>query len=150
MPVNKKMKCSLGSIRNIIPQIKREPVVLDAGDQKKIKDTPNLVKREAALSADKNRWFIATLLLSVVAIIAMALAYSAGKRADTNIKVAWVKMYPNGTWDVEFQDENRAPQFFQATIDYLIRQWVERRYSQIPHSIKSKIPRCFKRVFNSF
>ena len=131
------MKFSLGSIRNIIPKIKREPVVLNADDQKKIKDTPNLVKREAALSADKNRWFIATLLLSVVAIMAMALAYSASKRADTNIKVAWVKMYPNGTWDVEFQDENRAPQFFQATIDYLIRQWVERRYSQIPYSIKN-------------
>jgi len=131
------MKFSLPSIKDFLPKIKRHPVVLDTTDQKKIKDTPKIVRREAALSTDKNRWFIATLLLSVVAIIAMALAYSASKRADTNIKVAWVKMFPNGTWDVEFQDENRAPEFFQATIDYLIRQWVERRYSQIPYSIKN-------------
>ena len=131
------MKFSLGSIKDFLPKRKRHPVVLDTTEQKKIKDTPSLVKREAALRADKNRWFIVTLLLSIVAILAMALAYSAGKRADTNIKVAWVKMFPNGTWDVEFHDEYRAPQFFQATIDYLIRQWVERRYSQIPYSNKN-------------
>lgn len=121
----------------IFPFKKKEPVVLDAGEQKKIKLAPKLIKREATLTTEKNRWFTATVLVSVVAIISMAFAYSASKRADQNIKVAWVKMYPSGTWDIEFDDENRAPEFFQSTIDYLIRQWVERRFSKIPHSIKN-------------
>ena len=121
----------------IFPRAKGAPVVLDAAEQKKIKGTPKLVKREAALTVEKTRWFILALVLSLVAFISMLSAYKANTRADNNIKVAWVKMYPNGTWDIEFDDENRAPEFFQSTIDYLIRQWVELRFSNIPHSIKN-------------
>ena len=116
---------------------RKEPVVLSEKDQAKIKATPALAKREAVLNVEKNKWFIMALCLAVIAIIAMAMAYSAAKRADSNIKIAWVKIYPSGSWDIEFHDETRSPQFFQTTIDYLLRQWVERRYSQIPHSIKT-------------
>lgn len=121
----------------MFPRAKGAPVVLDAGDQKKIKETPRLVKREATLATDKNRWFIIAVILGLVALVSVLSAFKANIRADHNIKVAWVKLHPSGTWDVEFHDENRAPEFFQSTVDYLIRQWVERRYSKIPHSIKN-------------
>jgi hypothetical protein len=122
---------------NIVLRKKREPIVLDSIEQKKIKGTPKLVKREASLTVDRNRWFIIVVILSLVAFVSIISAYKANTRADHNIKVAWVKMYPNGTWDIEFHGESRKPEFFQSTIDYLISQWVERRYSEIPHSIKN-------------
>jgi len=122
---------------NLIKKQQKEPVVLDAGEQKKIKSAPKLVKREATLTTEKNRWFIIALILSLVSLVSLWSAYKANNRADQNIKVAWVKLHPSGTWDIEFEDESRKPEFFQSTVNYLIRQFVERRYSQIPHSVKN-------------
>jgi hypothetical protein len=121
----------------LISKRKKDSIVLDSNEQKKIKPAPKLIRREAVLNVEKNRWFVIAIILSAVALMSAFSAYQANIRADQNIKVAWVKMYPSGTWDIEFHDEHRKPEFFQATIDYLISQWVERRYSQISHSIKN-------------
>lgn len=121
----------------LISKRKKDPVVLDANEQKKIKSTPKLVKREATLNVEKNRWFVLAIILSVVALISAYSAYKANTRADHNIKVAWVKIYPSGTWDIEIEDDSRKPEFFQSTVNYLIRQWVQRRYSEVPHSVKN-------------
>jgi hypothetical protein len=44
-------------------------------------------------------------------------------------------MYPNGTWDVEFHDETRQVEFFKTTIDFLIRNYIERRFREVPQAI---------------
>ncbi len=127
----------MGLVKNTSQKRNQEPVILDSAQQAKITKSPKLAKREAALSVDRNRWFIATLVLALIALVSVMSAYKANIRADNNIKLAWVKMYPNGTWDIEFHNENQETEFFKSTIDYLIRQWVQRRYSKIPYSIKN-------------
>lgn len=116
-----------------------EPTITDFKNQK---NENCQIKRESILSADRNRWFVISLVLSVITLISVASAFSANKRAQESIKVAWVKLVPDGTWEVEFHDRNRQPEFFQSTIDYLIKQWVERRYSKISHSIKTDYGFC--------
>lgn len=125
------------TIKKITQKRNQGPVVLDSSQQNKVKKKPKQAEREAVLSVDRNRWFIATLILALIALVSVMSAYKANIRADNSIKTAWVKMYPSGTWDIEFHDENQEPEFFKSTIDYLIRQWVERRYSKIPHSVKN-------------
>jgi hypothetical protein len=90
---------------------------------------------DARLVVDRNRWFLITLALTAITAFALVLAWNASKRADANIKVAWVKMYPNGTWDVEFHDETRQVEFFKTTIDFLIRNYIERRFREVPYAI---------------
>jgi hypothetical protein len=133
----------MGLVKNTSQKKNQEPVILDSSKQAKITKSPKLAKREAALSVDRNRWFIATLVLALIALVSVMSAYKANIRADNSIKTAWVKMYPSGTWDIEFHDENQEPEFFKATIDYLLRQWVERRYSKIPYSIKNDYGHVF-------
>jgi hypothetical protein len=61
----------------------------------------------------------------------------ANKRFAENVQVAWVKMSPSGTWDIEFHDESRGAEFYPATIDYMLAQFVERRFSQVRNSIET-------------
>lgn len=98
---------------------------------------PKQIGLVAKLTSDNIRYFWIILMLGLISCISILSAWSSSKRADHNIKVAWVKMYPNGTWDVEFHDESRGPEFFQSTIDYILRNWTIRRFSEIPASIKS-------------
>lgn len=111
-------------------------IVKDSSEQGTTKK-PQRLNITARLMSETIRSFAIICLLCIVSLVSICFAWSEAKRADSNIKVAWVKMYPNGTWDVEFHDENRQQEFFQATIDYIITQWVERRYQEFSHSIKT-------------
>jgi len=108
------------------PQIKPE--------QKK-KTAP--VARDALLAADRNRWFFVSVGLLALCLLLGVEVIRANVRFANNVQVAWVKMSPNGTWDIDFFDEGRGPEFFESTIDYMLSQFVERRYSKIRLSIKN-------------
>lgn len=105
----------------------------DTKDLKSLKP----VNVDAQIVVDRNRWFLITVILGVIALVAMMHAISSSKRAADNFQLAYVKMHPNGMWDVEFFDETRGVEFFPTTIDYLLRLWIQRRYSEISHSIQA-------------
>lgn len=123
--------------------VKPKKVVLNHEEQKKAKGVPGNLNREAQLSTANTRLFIVCILLGLVALYAIYAQSKASTRANNNIKAAWVKMYPNGTWDVEFHDEFRKQEFFYSTIDYIIKNWVSKRYSKIPESIDSNYGYCY-------
>ena len=95
-----------------------------------------LVKGFSRLATERNRWFVIALIMALISLVSVVFAIRAASEVQ-EVKVVWVKMYPDGTWNTEFYDQNREKEFFQSTIDYLIRQWVIRRYSEIPVSIKN-------------
>ena len=107
--------------------------VLPHSEQEKIER----VDTTARFAAQNIRFFFIIILMGLICIGAIGLAWKESNLAADNTKVIWLKMWPNGTWDMEFIDEERGSEFFQSTIDYLLRQWVERRFSEIPHSIQS-------------
>ena len=114
----------------------KESVVLDQTQQNQ-PAKPARIDAMAKLMSENIRSFLIIVLLCLLSLVSILFAWKESTRADNNIKVAWVKLMPNGTWDIEFHDEDRQPEFFQSTIDYILTQWVERRYSEIPHSIQS-------------
>ena len=95
-----------------------------------------LVKGYSRLATERNRWFVIALVMALISLVSVVFAIREGSEVQ-EVKVCWVKMYPDGTWDTEFYDKNREKEFFQSTIDYVIRQWVIRRYSEIPVSIQN-------------
>lgn len=119
------------------PGEKDEAIVCGSADQPQKTRTPRALTREGLLASERNRWFLVTLLLCLITTVSLFSAYRSNVAAQHNVKVAWVKMAPNGTWDIDFFDSRRGPAFFQTTIDYLLRQFVERRYQEIPHSINA-------------
>lgn len=53
-------------------------------------------------------------------------------RAETNTELMYIKMYPNGTWDVEYRKSGTEADFFPLTIDKLIQDYVIARYNVTP------------------
>lgn len=113
-----------------------EGTVLPDEIQNKIKSKKPL-ETDAQLAVDRNKWFIAFVLALLFAFYQAYIANVANKRFANNVQVAWVKLSPNGTWDVTYPDEGQRPEFFKATINSLLRQFVERRYSKLKNSIKA-------------
>ena len=109
--------------------------VLNDDLQRKIK-AKGPIARDATLAVDRNRWFIVSIILALLAFYSMYSAHEANQRYENDVRVQWVKMYPNGTWDVEFYDAGEEKTFFPATIDALISQFIERRYSKNKYTIQ--------------
>jgi hypothetical protein len=105
-------------------------------ESKQTKKYPERLNVVAKLASGNIHSFYIIILMGLISLTSIIFAMQESKQAANNIKVAWVKMYPNGTWDVEFYDEGRGPDFFQSTVDYILRQWVERRYSRLSRSVK--------------
>ncbi|WP_395398716.1 VirB8/TrbF family protein (plasmid) [Pseudoduganella sp. UC29_106] len=87
------------------------------------------------IRADRNRWFI-------VAVAAIAMAafcangwHVADKRFAENVRVAYVKLSPNGTTAVEIADDEKPVNFFEANLEARLAEYVERRYSKRKESI---------------
>lgn len=86
--------------------------------------------------AETNWWRLATLLMGGVAII-MGIGWNkADTRYANSVRVAWVKVQPNGASQVEYFDDGQSPaRFFQAQINAAFMNYLEHRYRVQPESI---------------
>lgn len=82
----------------------------------------------ASVTVDRARWFLAFLMLGGVTLFSALGWYVADARYAENVRVAWVKLDPSGAYTVEFADQVRPVEFFQATLESKISEFVERRY----------------------
>lgn len=76
------------------------------------------------------------LLLVILVVVVLLQGYwinLANKRAETNTELMFMKMYPNGTWDVEYRKSGNESDFFPLTIDKLLQDYVEARYAVEPN-----------------
>ncbi len=104
-----------------------------AKDVRRAKD----VLRSAELSADRNRWFVICLALVAVIIVLTFKLASMSTDIATNYKVAWVKMDPSGTWNIELSETQNERTYLAATVDAILAKWVKRRFSEQPETIRS-------------
>ena len=93
------------------------------------------VLRTAELSADRNRWFVVSLALVCVIVVLVVLALKLSSMSD--YKVAWVKLEPGGTWDIELSGTQSPQQIYRRTVDSILAKWVKRRFSEQPETIRS-------------
>ncbi len=89
------------------------------------------------LKVDRNRWFVVSLLLAITVLV---FAYdNVQLRKDrSDLDIAWVRVFPNSSWDVSFNDMPNQPQFFQSTIDAVLERFVKARYSKDPQTVRAE------------
>ena len=100
-------------------------------------DTPQEIDATVPKLASMNTKLFVALLLAIIAIIIQSFYINAAnKRAEMNTELMYVKMYPNGSWDVEYRESGTEADFFPLTIDKLIQDYVEARYSVRPGQMR--------------
>lgn len=87
------------------------------------------------IKTDRNKWFYITVVVSLLSIGQQIGWHVADKRFAENVRVAWVKMYPNGHSDVEIVDEEKPVDFFINTVESKLTEFVEKRYSKLKATI---------------
>ena len=90
----------------------------------------------AHLIVQLNRYFLLLLILLLTVIGMGFTTIYLSKQVAENREIVWVKLSPDGTWYVD-EDQANEVEFYKATIDYMLVQYVTRRYQEIPYSIKS-------------
>lgn len=86
--------------------------------------------------AMNSKMFVIVLLL-LIAILAQGWwINSANERAEMNTELMYVKLYPNGSWDIEYRNSGEEMDFFPLTVDKLISDYVIARFGVDPHNIR--------------
>jgi hypothetical protein len=88
----------------------------------------------ALLATDRNRWFAVALALALVCLALSVLSIAAIQK-DKTIEIYWVKMYPNGRWEIDAPKADRDVEFYPRAIDHFLERWVVSRYSELKHEV---------------
>ena len=93
---------------------------------------------ELVRSQVMNRWLVGGIFLSLlIAVIAVYSAYVSNERFANNVRIAWVKLAPDGSHSVEFLEDGDAEnRWFDATITSLLMDFTETRFSKKRASIE--------------
>ncbi|BES73870.1 hypothetical protein RE428_48880 (plasmid) [Marinobacter nanhaiticus D15-8W] len=93
-------------------------------------------KRRSETTVDRNRWFIFSIFLLVLCFFMGAFAWYGFKKSANNTELVWVKLYPDGTWDVsEFKPQDQQL-FFKSTVDALLEKYLVKRFGVLPETVK--------------
>lgn len=93
-------------------------------------------EKEALLITERNRYFIIAAIFGLIAVVSIVFAILASQK-EVEVKMVWVKMYRDGSWDVDVMDATNEKDFFKDTVDKELISWVTKRYQEVPYSIKS-------------
>lgn len=77
-----------------------------------------------------NRMFYITIVSVTMAIFCAYGWHQADKRFAENVKVAYVKMYPGGHYDVQYEEADKPVDYFATTVESKLEEFVEKRYSK--------------------
>lgn len=92
---------------------------------------PDVWSMERTQSA---RLFVIAVLATVVSIFSIAYAWYAQHTYVRQARTVYVKLSPNGTWDVD-ADLSDNVGYFPATLRQTLFEWTERRYSKRPATV---------------
>ncbi len=90
------------------------------------------------LVVTNNRLLVGNLALLLAFLCALGYGIAMTVMAQHNEKLIYVKLAPDGTWfiDTRFAHKNEID-FFPATIDHLLSNYVTRRYREDPATIRN-------------
>lgn len=94
------------------------------------------VERDALIAVDRTRWMIIAFIAIALCIGLFMMYANANKQLQNNTRLVYVRMYPEGHWDIDFYDgSGRGVEFLPSTVDSLITQFIQRRFQEIRHSV---------------
>lgn len=118
----------------------QQKITLDPGldDNTQLPDTEGhrlantrSVQQLARARTLQNALIVVTILSCLVTVFAMFFWMAAERRFAQNVRVAFVKMQPNGATQVEYYEDGAdANRWFQATINKSLMDYVEHRYQE--------------------
>jgi len=97
--------------------------------------TSRLAKDTSQLKVSRNYQSMIILALILVCGWLILNWQTANSRFANNVRVSYVKLSPNGTYNVEYEDENKPVDFFKATVDSKLSEFIQKRYSKLRNSI---------------
>ena len=110
---------------------------LDEADQERIRKKRSQKELARALTA-LNYHRVLSLVLGLGFVVAGYGWHQADERFANNVRVAWVKLQPNGQTQVEYWDDATTPnRFFEAALNASIMNYVEHRHRQIRETISA-------------
>ncbi|ENZ3603412.1 TPA: hypothetical protein NH804_006228 [Pseudomonas aeruginosa] len=109
---------------------------LDDAELQKVQAQTDKPKQNAQLRAERNRWFVLCLFQVFAVILAVAFAWYGFKKAENNTELVYVKLYPDGTSDVDNFTPDDEQLYFRSTIDQAFETYIKSRYGQQPETIK--------------
>lgn len=89
----------------------------------------------ALLKGERNRWFIIALTLVIGIIISVSFAWRYANLANNNKELLYVKLYPNGTWEVVEYQAQDAQLYFKTTVDSLLASYAINRFGENPMTV---------------
>lgn len=119
-----------------IPQLKDHVHISAVSDTQTSKIAVEDIVRSASLRVDRGRWFMVAIIEAVALVFLMIAYVKQTVETENNYDIAWVKMYKDGMWDIEFHGSEKSLEILPATVDSLLIQWVERRYSKVAETIR--------------
>lgn len=109
----------------------KEVVSIDANHSEQ-NEAPTMY---ALLKGERNRWFIIALTLVIGIIISISFAWHYASLANNNKALLYVKLYPNGTWEVVEYQAQDAQLYFKTTVDSLLASYVNHRFGEHPMTV---------------
>lgn len=106
-------------------------------EMKQIDKDNSTPDREGQIIVQNNRWFIVAIMLGMITFIQLFMLISARDEAEKPPVYYWMLMYPDGSWRIEHNPPSDKQEYFQATIDALLEDYVLYRYQTIPATIRS-------------
>jgi hypothetical protein len=89
-----------------------------------------MAKDLSELKVSLNYMAVALITMIILTIAVTFFWMQSDKRFAENVRVSYVKLEPSGSYQVEFEDESKPIDFFKATVDSKLSEWVEKRYSK--------------------
>jgi hypothetical protein len=97
---------------------------------------PDSISAQALSRQWAQRFFLIALAALVIALFALGMAKTAMDRYHHEARLTYVKLAPNGTWNVE-TSAAEGVEYFEATLRQVMYDWIERRYSKRRSTILS-------------
>lgn len=86
---------------------------------------------------EKNKWFGFSLILLITVIILIFMNFSLQNAANKPAETRWLKMSPDGSWNVDVKPPESYQEYYTATIDKLLSDYISYRFQEIPQTIRS-------------
>ena len=96
-------------------------------------------KSLVALLRSSHTWLgIITIGLLLTNLFSMAQWKKAERKFEENVRVTYVKLSPNGTYAIDYENEEASrPEYFKTTVESKLSEWIEKRYSKRASTIRN-------------
>jgi len=111
-------------------------VAINEKELKELQKESDEPKRAVSLSVDRNRWFFFSIALLLVIVFMGIITLNATNKAANNQELLYVKLQPDGTWDVGKYEPQDKQLFYKSTINSLLEKYLIVRFGVQPETVK--------------